>query len=117
MIESMPQDNRAIGLFEIDSPSDEQAPTGDFGSRLEVHWTYRAGQSQPGDAGPMLGALAAIDLPLDSVHTYVLAEARVTRDIHKALNARGFSDDQISAKAYWRRGLPNAEHGEPTRED
>ena len=28
----------------------------------------------------------------------------------------GLSQDQISGKAYWRRGLPNAEHGEPTKE-
>jgi NADPH-dependent ferric siderophore reductase len=117
MIESMPDDRRAVALFEIGSPADEQAPSGDFGARLEVHWLCRDGRARPGDTETMLDALAAMDLPLDNGHVYVAAEARVTRDIHQALCARGLADDQISAKAYWRRGLPNAEHGEPTRED
>ena len=116
MIESMPDDRGAVALFEIDSSADEQMPSKDFGARLDVHWLYRYGRSRPGDSDTMLDALAAIDLPLGSGHVYVAAEARVTRDLHKVLSARGLTDDRISAKAYWRRGLPNSEHGEPTRE-
>jgi hypothetical protein len=36
--------------------------------------------------------------------------------VTRALTDRGLQPDQISGKAYWRRGLPNAEHGEPTKE-
>ena len=124
MIESMPDDRHAVALFEIDSPADQQLPSGNYGERLDVRWLHRNGRSRPGDADTILDALAGLDLPPHDdqvgnghVHVYVAAEARVTRDIHKALRGRGLSDDQISAKAYWRRGLPNAEHGEPTRED
>jgi hypothetical protein len=41
----------------------------------------------------------------------------VARDVASALTGRGLEGDQVSAKAYWRRGVPNAEHGEPTRPD
>jgi NADPH-dependent ferric siderophore reductase len=38
MIESMPDDRRAVALFEIDSPADEEMPSGFYGERVDVHW-------------------------------------------------------------------------------
>jgi len=46
----------------------------------------------------------------------VAAEAGVVRAVTRSLGECGLSAEQISGKAYWRRGLPNAEHGEPTKE-
>ena len=36
----------------------------------------------------------------------------MVRSIHRDLAERGLGQEQVSAKAYWRRGLPNADHGE-----
>ncbi|HWF20765.1 MAG TPA: SIP domain-containing protein, partial [Acidimicrobiales bacterium] len=44
----------------------------------------------------------------------VAAESRVVRALQQALVERRLDPDQVSAKAYWRRGLPNTERGEPT---
>jgi NADPH-dependent ferric siderophore reductase len=117
MIESMRSGSTAIGLFEVDSPAEEQTPAPQSAGDLDLRWIHRLGHSDPGDSAPLLQALAKTDLPSGSGHAYVAAETRVSRLIHGALIERNLSPDQISAKAYWRRGLPNAEHGEPTRED
>jgi NADPH-dependent ferric siderophore reductase len=117
MIESLRNGSTAIGLFEVDSADDEQSPVTEMTERRDLRWIHRLGSSVPGDAAPLLEALAETELPAGSGHVYVAAETRVARAIQGALIERGLGADQISAKAYWRRGLPNAEHGEPTRED
>ena len=71
----------------------------------------------PGDDALFLEALAGVDLPPGNGHAYVSAEARVVRAVRAALSSRGLEPGQVSAKAYWRRGVPNAEHGEPTDND
>jgi NADPH-dependent ferric siderophore reductase len=70
----------------------------------------------PGDPAPLFEAVAGVDLPAGVGHAYVAAEAGVVRGVSRFLTERGLRPDQISGKAYWRRGLPNAEHGEPTKE-
>jgi hypothetical protein len=37
--------------------------------------------------------------------------------LRETLAARGLAPDQMSPKAYWGRGKPNASHGEPARGD
>ena len=81
-----------------------------------MHWLHRSGRSVPGDPDLLLHAIAGVDLPTGAGHVYVAAEAGVVRGVAGALAGRGLQPDQISGKAYWRRGLPNAEHGEPTKE-
>jgi NADPH-dependent ferric siderophore reductase len=116
MIEALPPGGRAIALFEVDTPEDEQEPAG-HRAQLDRRWLHRDGHSLPGDGDVLLAALADTELPSGSGHAYVSAEARVVRAVQAALGERGLGADQISAKAYWRRGVPNAEHGEPTRPD
>jgi NADPH-dependent ferric siderophore reductase len=117
MTETLPAGFDAIGIFEIDSPADEQLPTNDKQGEADFRWLHRLGNSVPGDVDLLLEAVSATRLPTGNGHAYVAAEARVSRMVARALTERGLDADQISAKAYWRRGLPNAEHGEPTRED
>jgi NADPH-dependent ferric siderophore reductase len=117
MTETLPAGFNAIGIFEVDSPADEQLPSNDKQGELDVRWLHRLSNSVPGDVDLLLEALSATRLPTGNGHVYVAAEARVSRMVARALTERGFDVDQISAKAYWRRGLPNAEHGEPTRDD
>jgi NADPH-dependent ferric siderophore reductase len=117
MIESLRTGSTAIGRFEVDSPADEQALATEKAENLDVRWIHRLGNSFPGDQALLLDAVAETALPAGNGHVYVAAETRVARVIQGSLIERGLRPDQISAKAYWRRGLPNAEHGEPTRED
>jgi NADPH-dependent ferric siderophore reductase len=117
MIEALEPSSAAIGILEVDAVADEQEPDTRSAQGVDLHWLHRNGQSEPGDASLMLEALAAVELPAGLGHAYVAAEARVVRGVQRALTDRGVQPEQISAKAYWRRGLPNAEHGEPDRED
>lgn len=117
MMEALPPGPVALALLEIDTPADEQAPDVADQDRLAIRWLHRLGNSEPGDASPFLDALAGTELPAGHGHVYVATESRVARAISTALRERGLDENQISAKAYWRRGLPNAEHGEPARED
>jgi NADPH-dependent ferric siderophore reductase len=117
MIESMPGGSTAIGLFEVDSSADEQLPATEHFEGLDIRWIHRLGNSSAGDAAALLEAVTGTELPAGRGHVYVAAETRVARAIQESLMERGLGADQISAKAYWRKGLPNAEHGEPTRED
>ncbi len=117
MIEALPPSSVAMALLEIDAPADEQEPRSNQADRVEVRWLHRLGRSEPGDPSLILDALAEVAVPAGLGHAYVAAEAGVVRRARGALAARGLGEDQISAKAYWRRGLPNAEHGEPAREE
>jgi NADPH-dependent ferric siderophore reductase len=116
MIEALPPDGTALALFEVDSAADEQEVTVSR-PNVRVQWAHRLGGSVPGDSGPLLALVATAELPDGRGHAYVSAESRVARDVASALTSRGLEADQVSSKAYWRRGVPNAEHGEPTRPD
>ncbi len=116
MMEALPPGSRASALLEIDAAADEQELDAPQADRLDLHWLRRDGRSAPGDAAPMMEAVAGVDLPEGVGHAYVAAEAAVVRGVTRLLTERGLRPDQISGKAYWRRGLPNAEHGEPTKD-
>jgi NADPH-dependent ferric siderophore reductase len=116
MIEALPPASTATAVLEVDTPADEQEFAPPAGASLHLHWLRRNGQSVPGDPGPAGAAVAAVELPAGVGHAYVAAEAGVVRAVTRGLIERGLSQEQISGKAYWRRGLPNAEHGEPTKE-
>jgi NADPH-dependent ferric siderophore reductase len=114
MIESLPTASVAMAVLEVDGPADEQGPASHQAGHVDLQWLHRGGRWSPGEASAVHDAVAAVDLPGGTGHVYVATEAGVVREISRVLTARGLRPDQISAKAYWRRGLPNAEHGEPT---
>jgi len=117
MIEALPPGSVAVACFEVDSPADEQRPAGEYGDSPGLVWLHRSGNTVPGDASLLLDALSRLHLPEGEGHAYVAAEAAVVRAVRDVLVERGLRPDQMSTKAYWRRGLPNAEHGEPTQLD
>jgi len=117
MVEALPPGPVAMACFEVDSPADEQQPAGEHRGSSDLVWLHRNGNSAPGDLPLLLDALSSVNLPEGDGHAYLAAEARVVRAAGEVLAERGLRADQISAKAYWRRGLPNAEHGEPTQLD
>ena len=116
MIEVLPPGSSALALLEIDDPADELVPGAHDVRRLDVRWLHRRGLSALGDPALMREAVGALSLPSGLGHAYVAAEAGVVRAVNRLLTESGLGPDHVSAKAYWRRGLPNAEHGEPTRE-
>jgi NADPH-dependent ferric siderophore reductase len=116
MVEALPSESTAICLCEVDTAADEQLPDAAHVQRLDLRWLRRDGTRAPGDGEAILEAVAGVELPTGPGHVYVAAEASVVRAVTKTLVERGVGAEQISGKAYWRRGLPNAEHGEPTKE-
>jgi NADPH-dependent ferric siderophore reductase len=54
----------------------------------------------------------ALDLPSGAA-VYALGELGLVRRVKELLAQRSFPEGLLSAKAYWRRDQPNAEHGEP----
>jgi NADPH-dependent ferric siderophore reductase len=115
MIDAIPATSTIVAVLDVDTPEDEQKPDVQENSNREIHWVHRLGRSVPGDGAPLREALAELKLRAGVGHAYVAAELAVVRDLQELLIDRGFQSDQISAKAYWRRGLPNADHGEPAR--
>ena len=115
MIEALSVTSPVVAVFEVDTPASEQEPGGRRRSQLEVHWLHRLGHHVPGDKTLLHEAVTELTIPDGSGHVYVAAESAVVRDTQEILVDRGLDSDQISAKAYWRRGLPNADHGEPAR--
>jgi NADPH-dependent ferric siderophore reductase len=116
MIESLPAGSTIRAVLEVDTPEDEQEPGGTLKSGLEIVWLHRSGRCEPGDIGLLRDALVGLELPAGDGQAYVAAESAVVRDLQALLAEQGLRSDQVSAKAYWRRGLPNADHGEPTRQ-
>ena len=116
MIEALPSGSVATAIVEIDSPADEQEPADGGPVQVDLRWLHRNDTSVPGDSVRILDAVASVDLPTGAGRAYLAAEARVVREVSRKLVEKGLAPDQVSSKAYWRRGLPNAEHGEPTRE-
>jgi NADPH-dependent ferric siderophore reductase len=116
MLEALPGGATASAVLEVDTAADEQMPVAPKSERLDLRWLHRDGQSAPGDASAIIDAVAGLALPGGTGHAYVAAEASVVRSVVRLLHERGLRPEQVSGKAYWRRGLPNAEHGEPTKE-
>jgi NADPH-dependent ferric siderophore reductase len=116
MLESMSSGSTATAILEVDTAADEQPLATPPMASVDLRWLHRDGRSVPGEPGPLLAAAGEVGLPAGVGHAYVAAEAGVVRAVTKALHEFGLGPEQISGKAYWRRGLPNAEHGEPTKE-
>jgi len=114
MLDALPEGRRAVAVLEVDSAADARS----FGDELRngdgvaVQFVERAGHSA-GRALALLDALDAVGVSPESRHAYVAGEHHVVADIRKELAERGFAPNEVSAKAYWRLGQANAEHGEP----
>lgn len=88
--------------------ADGVAVTGVFVDRAE-----RA----PNDPAGLLSGLAALTLPPGRGHAYLFGEFAVMRALALPLAERGIESADLSSKAFWRAGRPNAAHGEPVKSD
>ena len=113
MAEAVPTDQLVLLALEVATEADVV----DHAIRADVTgpgWVFR-GASAPGEASPLPAAVAATALPEGVGHAYVGGEFAVVNELRADLLARGFPDERINAKPYWRRGRGNAANGEPER--
>lgn len=105
---------QALFVFEIEDPADEITPALDEGIGVTAVFVERSGRSGNDPAG-LLAGLAALELPDDIGAAYVGGELAVVAALRTALTERGFDEDAINAKPYWRLGVANQAHGEPDK--
>jgi NADPH-dependent ferric siderophore reductase len=113
MTESLPGDSDATLVLEIPEPADEQEVLA--AARTRVSWLHRLGKPA-GDPAMLVAEAADVELPPGDGRAYLLGEASVVLALRETLSARGLRPEQMSPKAYWGRGRPNAGHGEPARD-
>jgi NADPH-dependent ferric siderophore reductase len=101
----------------------EALPAGTLATALLV--TSRGAKSRPASAGAPATSLLWLDQPevlemLSDLHpatgtaAYLFGERHLVRTAEELLVAGGLDRDAVAFKAYWRRGQPNASHGEPS---
>jgi NADPH-dependent ferric siderophore reductase len=109
MMEALPRGVPAVAFLQVDGREERQSFESDH--QHQVTWEYAA-PARPDDA--RLGTtLAAAELPPGRGHAYLAGEVALVNALKATLQSRGWTAEQISAKAYWNRGRANAGHGEP----
>lgn len=111
MLEAVPADIPARAYIEVTDEQDELPHS----ARHEVRWLHRAtATTSANESGETLQqALETVELPPGKGHVYIAGEVRAVAALKQAALARGLAVEQISAKAYWGLGKPNASRGEP----
>ena len=107
MIEALPSDVAARAFLQVDN-ADERQPFKENSSVQRVIWHFGSGTGQT-----LVSALSEATLPHGRGHAYLAGEVALVLALKDALLMRGWSPEQISAKAYWNRGRANAGNGEP----
>ena len=102
--------SRATSILEA---APEDIAGSDWPTDGDVRWVTRPASRPVADGTGLLAALDAWSPPIGRGHVYVGGEARVVGALRQSLLARGLDGDRLSAKAYWRAGAANADHGEP----
>jgi NADPH-dependent ferric siderophore reductase len=109
MMEALPDDVPAAAFLLVDGQEERQPVDRDRGR--QITWRYEVPAAN-GFAG-LTAALATATLPAGRGHAYLAGEVALVTALKSTLLSRGWSADDISAKAYWNRGRANAGHGEP----
>jgi NADPH-dependent ferric siderophore reductase len=109
MLESLPRGAPAVAFLQVDGPEERQAIDGDRAQQITWHYEVPA----PNRDASLAVALAGAALPPGRGHAYLAGEVALVTALKATLLRRGWSPDDISAKAYWNRGRANAGHGEP----
>ena len=110
MLEALPPGVPGTAFVEI-ADAQDQLPF-QAGHMHRVHWLQRGSAST--DLGRLLlDALNSLPLPAGRGHLYIAGEVGMVNTLREAALRRGLAPDQLSPKAYWGRGRPNASRGEP----
>lgn len=110
LMEALPTNVAARAFLQVDDAAERQPA--DLAGDKRITWRYEH-VAPDGTADELIGALANEELPRRRGHAYLAGEVSLVLALKAALLSRGWSSDQISAKAYWNRGRANAERGEP----
>ena len=116
MAESIDAPSHALFVIEVAHADD--ALTTQLGDGLAVTGVFvdRADRAANDPAG-LLSGLAALALPPGRGHAYLFGEFAVMRALARPLAERGLEAGDVSSKAFWRAGRPNAAHGEPVKSE
>jgi len=109
MLEALSEDVTAVAFLQVDGPEERQAVGGDRAQQITWHYEEPAPNRDTGLAAVLAGA----SLPPGRGHAYLAGEVALVTALKATLLSRGWSPEDISAKAYWNRGRANAGHGEP----
>jgi NADPH-dependent ferric siderophore reductase len=109
MMETMPAGARGTAYLLVADPTERVRFDAADTTRM-VSWRYE--KATEGRDGLVEAVSAAASSP-GGGHAYLAGEVALVSALKAALLARGWSLDQLSAKAYWNRGRANAGHGEP----
>jgi NADPH-dependent ferric siderophore reductase len=99
MLEALPPDVPAFAFIELEHELPHTAT-----DQHTVRWVADAS---------LADAMVAFTLPAGNGHVYIAGEVLQVNALRDAALARGLHAEQVSAKAYWGRGKPNAPRGEP----
>jgi NADPH-dependent ferric siderophore reductase len=113
MTEALLPGSSATLVLEIPEEADEQDLP--VAASTRISWLHRLG-APAGDSALLASEAAEVELPPGRGHAYLLGESKVVLRLREILAGRGLGEDQMSPKAYWGRGRPNASHGEPARD-
>jgi NADPH-dependent ferric siderophore reductase len=108
MIEALPAGMRASAYLQVSDHGERQPFSGN--ANKTVTWRYESAHQAPDG---LVAAVSAAGLSPDGGHAYLAGEVALVSALKSALLARGWTAEQVSAKAYWNRGRANAGHGEP----
>ena len=108
MMEALPAGVRASAYLMVADPLERQPFSAD--ATKTVTWHYESGAEAPDG---LVAAVSAAGVLPDAGHAYLAGEVALVSALKATLLDRGWTADQISAKAYWNRGRANADRGEP----
>jgi NADPH-dependent ferric siderophore reductase len=108
MIDALADRLPAQAWLQVDNAAEQQALERNGGQQV-IEWRYGADSAAP----ELLSALVGAPFPPGRGHAYLAGEVALVLALKARLVSRGWALEQISAKAYWNRGRPNAERGEP----
>jgi NADPH-dependent ferric siderophore reductase len=112
MLEALPADVPAVAYLEVTSAEDELPTMATDVPTHQVIWLHR-GTSATDSSSRLVEALASATLPAGRGHVYLAGEVHLVSTLKDAVLGLGLAPEQVSAKAYWGRGRPNASRGEP----
>ncbi len=108
MIEALPASLQATAHLMVADPRERQPFSAE--ATNTVTWHFESGANAPDG---LVAAVSAAGVVPYGGHAYLAGEVALVSALKAALLARGWTADQISAKAYWNRGRANADRGEP----
>jgi NADPH-dependent ferric siderophore reductase len=101
MAEALPKSARAFAFVEAQDADDKQPLKA--AADVSLEWLLRNG-APAGPSRILADKLDAFKFPAGKGHAYIIGETSNARTMRRALIARGFPKDQISAEGYWRPG-------------